>query len=511
MAGRTPVKHHLSILISAFCFLPALHATTYYIDYASGSNTNAGTSTNAPFQSCPGMATFPSSAYTPTPGDIFVFKGGVTWPAATLPLTIPCSGTVASPMTYTVNSNWYSGTAWSGPILNGNMALGPNNYGIYANFLSNILIDGLGVINIGDPTTGTGTSITIFDGSGIEVRNCLLSPQGLQAFAFANSTTFDSNIFIHNNTIAQALRCVVYGTQGIPISNLCIYSNIYQGPGSMNSGGYHEDGWMIGVPTHPAISNAAVINVQFFDNYFYGDWSAGATAQFYSLGGLSNVLMYNNVFAYENTSETTDPCFSPGFVYFQNDANVAVYNNTFSGDACTGYISASNLMKGVQGALWFGTPWPGTTNIAENNIFSGCHIDIEADSSPGSKLIFNYNLHNPDTSHLGDLLYYGSTQYSTLAGAQGAGFELNSPAVASPQFVNVPTGSFALASGNWRLQNVSPAIGAGTNLSSFFTTDKDGNPRPATEPWTIGAYQTAAGSQFGYGGTNFHGLFLKRP
>ena len=45
----------------------------------------------------------------------------------------------------------------------------------------------------------------------------------------------------------------------------------------------------------------------------------------------------------------------------------------------------------------------------------------------------------------------------------------------------------------------SPAIGAGTNLTSLgiaaLNVDKDGNPRPAIEPWDIGAYQYSIGGQ----------------
>ena len=33
------------------------------------------------------------------------------------------------------------------------------------------------------------------------------------------------------------------------------------------------------------------------------------------------------------------------------------------------------------------------------------------------------------------------------------------------------------------------AIGAGLNLSSYFTVDKDGNLRPSTAAWDIGAYE----------------------
>ncbi|MGO9245693.1 MAG: choice-of-anchor Q domain-containing protein [Verrucomicrobiia bacterium] len=46
---------------------------------------------------------------------------------------------------------------------------------------------------------------------------------------------------------------------------------------------------------------------------------------------------------------------------------------------------------------------------------------------------------------------------------------------------------------DYHLQSGSPAIAAGVNLGSLnlpgLNTDKDGNPRPASGPWAIGAYQ----------------------
>jgi hypothetical protein len=41
----------------------------------------------------------------------------------------------------------------------------------------------------------------------------------------------------------------------------------------------------------------------------------------------------------------------------------------------------------------------------------------------------------------------------------------------------------------------SPAIGAGANLSAYFSTDYAGNARPASGAWTIGAYQSGAAQQ----------------
>jgi hypothetical protein len=42
---------------------------------------------------------------------------------------------------------------------------------------------------------------------------------------------------------------------------------------------------------------------------------------------------------------------------------------------------------------------------------------------------------------------------------------------------------------NYNLTATSPLVGAGTNLSAYFTTDKNGNPRPGSGTWDIGAFE----------------------
>jgi hypothetical protein len=60
---------------------------------------------------------------------------------------------------------------------------------------------------------------------------------------------------------------------------------------------------------------------------------------------------------------------------------------------------------------------------------------------------------------------------------------------ADPRFVDISYGVGANCKlDNFRLQTNSPALRAGANMSQMFTTDKDGKIRPATGPWTIGAY-----------------------
>ena len=79
-------------------------AATYYIDYASGTDSNTNT-INTPWKTCPGMVGFHGS-YTHSAGDKFVFKGGSTWPSTVLPLTIAYSGTSGRIDTYIgVNMN----------------------------------------------------------------------------------------------------------------------------------------------------------------------------------------------------------------------------------------------------------------------------------------------------------------------------------------------------------------------------------------------------------------------
>lgn len=85
-------------------------ATTadYYIDYDSGSDSNAGTQAS-PWKHCPGdsNATGTAAAHTPIAGDTFHFKAGVSYIGK---VTISHSGGTGNPITYSGNT-WGDGTA----------------------------------------------------------------------------------------------------------------------------------------------------------------------------------------------------------------------------------------------------------------------------------------------------------------------------------------------------------------------------------------------------------------
>src|SRR5205823_5151543 len=56
----------------------AAPAVTYYVDAQAGSDRNAGTDPNAPWQHCPGMAAY-GGAGALRPGDTVYFNRGQTW------------------------------------------------------------------------------------------------------------------------------------------------------------------------------------------------------------------------------------------------------------------------------------------------------------------------------------------------------------------------------------------------------------------------------------------------
>src|SRR5512135_1525559 len=83
-------------------------AGIYYVDYAGGSDSNAGTSSGVAWQHCPGDANATANAnITLSAGDTVYFKRGVTY----VGMVTSVSGSSGSPITYTTNSSFGSGIA----------------------------------------------------------------------------------------------------------------------------------------------------------------------------------------------------------------------------------------------------------------------------------------------------------------------------------------------------------------------------------------------------------------
>ena len=586
---RRDFKVALAILLTvgSFLFVGATkaYAATYYIDYSTGSDANSGLSKTSPWQHQPYMKGF-TGTYTHQAGDVFIFKGGVTWAYSAsdpiFPMTIKAGGSTSAPDQYTVDKTWYDGSSYTPPIfdgcqtaeglnvcgLNGAATLGANSYligddtGIFN--ASNLTINGLQLQDIGDPVPAggddSGIAIDLLGSeSNLTISNCTIIPHSRIGIAYSNNTAHNplntSGIYIYNNVIKDTtLAAFLTGSPNYTVNDVEVYNNTFYGAGNAlgniaTQEGNHMDSIQVGCPAGCVANQITMTNIDLHDNKFIGLFSGPYTAMYYSNGGTSNTNIYNNVFGFENNTPETGQGVMTALLTFSHSVgfadygNINIYNNTFSSDALTGYgIGANsgisfnsisnanptsidvrnNIFSGVAmgtvfgvGGAWaantsYGTGYAivtksgtyyywivttaGTSGSAQPTWPSSPAIgQTVADGSvvwthEALPIVTENNLFNVTTTGgYGYLDNVIGNDYSTLSAAQAAGFESNSLGGNSysssyPGFVSLPNGT--VGSGNWNLLNTSPAIKAGTNLSSTFTTDLNNITRPSTGAWT---------------------------
>lgn len=128
----------LGSLIWLFLASPSF-AFTYYIDRTNGLDTRTSTdarSKDTPWKNAPGMpcATNNAASFLAAAGDSIILKGGETWPNACLTWTWGRSGTVGARIYLGVDQTWFTGGAWTRPILDGGgVAMGANSEAIKVN------------------------------------------------------------------------------------------------------------------------------------------------------------------------------------------------------------------------------------------------------------------------------------------------------------------------------------------------------------------------------------------
>lgn len=165
--------------------------------------------------------------------------------------------------------------------------------------------------------------------------------------------------------------------------------------------------------------------------------------------------------------------------------NEIVFNNVLVRNAATGlqiagYTTVSNMRVYNNVVAFNGTSgiilWQALSgvDIKNNIIFQNGSYGINSWDAHGSGVVIDRNL----------LFGNGSGDFNFINGGSDYSYTRGTTISAAPLFVNSTSAGFDphLAAG-------SPAISAGLNLSSFFTTDKDGAARSASGPWDLGAYR----------------------
>ncbi|HRI15133.1 MAG TPA: choice-of-anchor Q domain-containing protein, partial [Verrucomicrobiota bacterium] len=209
---------------------------------------------------------------------------------------------------------------------------------------------------------------------------------------------------------------------------------------------------------------------------FYADYpgnSKGGTASIYVSQGPS-VLIYNCTFRSDRHTRAID-------VAARNPAGIPVqvvriYNNSFLFSATPVFL-ASETNRGRREVY------------IQNNIMvrSGGRNMVMVNRDSGlAPVIMDNNLYWDPQVGSATRNVYRDKVYLTFAQTQARGYESNG-IFADPRFVNTTTNPPSRR--DLRLKAGSAAIRRGANLSAWFTQDKLGKPRPATGPWTFGAFE----------------------
>lgn len=143
-------------------------ATSYYVSYTHGSDSNAGTSTSAPWQHAPGMndASGLAASTKVNPGDSVILQGCVTWPNAAFSWEFPYSGSSGNPIYVGVDKTWWDNTvsgcssSWNRPVFN--LGDAPPTDSLYRIILLNtsyVNYDNFEITNIAAlPSSGNGST-----------------------------------------------------------------------------------------------------------------------------------------------------------------------------------------------------------------------------------------------------------------------------------------------------------------------------------------------------------------
>jgi hypothetical protein len=333
------------ILLLASCVLmfgDNLFATTYYIDYSSGTDSNSGTSKTSPWQHAPGMqaCTNLCSSSQINAGDSIILRGGVTWPNASFQWKLP-GGATGNPVYIGVDKTWYVGSSWSRPILSAGGAVIPNNYNTMFSMPANATVDNFEI---------TGFYWTSASCSGAPYGSCGIFNAG------QNSGQTWENLYIHGWAHAGTSAATSNGAV-----------NIIATGGGGNS--VAHDNVIVGTDV-PGDHSVTV----FFNGppIAYNNYIKQVSSAF--------IVSYPTL-VHDNHIEDIGPayCNTP----FPANAGTCTHENGFEDNGDIGLNFYNNLITNVSAglALWI-APNPGYTANMWNNVIYAIHDNQVLDMAP---------------------------------------------------------------------------------------------------------------------------------
>jgi hypothetical protein len=456
------------LFLLMLCASQTISAAAYYIDYSSGLDANSGTSKSTPWKRCPGMQGF-AGTYNHAAGDQFIFKGGVTWAVACLPLAIVNSGSSGSSDYYGVDLTWYSGGTWARPIFDGSYArtnivdLGSLNY---------VTVDNIELCHV-TFTASNLSGIVQVAGTHILIENCYV-----HGWTSGKAVSGSFGGIIGNNNASSCAtividKCEVENSE-IAVDTQC--GECVHNVGTIRNSKIHDN------------CSGVVFCVDFNGNQLYnlsGDnWDHGTNAHY---NGIYMDPWRSSISTgYIRNSYIHDCLLGSNMAYpnVRGGCSIYVYNNVFYGG-----MSAQRAIN-IDPAQ-YASEGPGNCYIWNNTIVPvdsnsvAIHVTNRGSSQPVNALVIDNN----------QIIGIGN---SVTDGIAGSGGDVNTLQVGAHNLIQTP--SVASAQG-YTLGNLyAPTAGgftidAGASEAAYFTSDILGVSRPQGLAWDIGAYESMSSGQ----------------
>lgn len=459
----------ITLVVAQLMAVGPVSAATYYIDYETGSDANDSTSKDTPWKRCPGMTGF-SGSYLHSVGDVFVFKGGVTWPTGVLPLSVSHSGTEGNIDTYRSDESWYNGASYTKPTFDAEGILTVASPLVSIINRSYIRVSGLRFIN-GGVSGGNdgGYTIKITSSSYIEIDNCRLQPFSHHGIVGSYASGTHASVKIHDCEFSDLANFIEFGLTYGNLNGLEIYNNIFRDPWSMAVNYDHIDG----IHCFRASGTGVITNLKIHNNFFTGNWggrdeNTGGTSMIYlEHNGQVSPLIYNNVLSYK-IENSPNSIFFRSLIFLSGGQGAKIFNNTIFGRNVYNDMSC-----GID--IYYGSK---DVEI-KNNIVAGIKNCIRIGPNSTVSGINNNILWPVPGTSVGIV---GTDFCSWNRWNNTYGYDQNR-VNANPLFVS------EIYPYDLSLQNSSPAKDIGADLSGYFTVDFLGCHRPKGNGWDIGAYE----------------------
>ena len=464
---RVAFRRLCILLLSALSFSVAT-AATYYIDFSSGSNSNAGTQLN-PWKSHPYMTNAARCAgalptYSHVAGDRFIFKGGATWPNACFPIIpLGASGDANHIDYYGADQTWYAGATWAQPIFDAGGSVIPTHNNFFYNLYGRayLTLDNFELTGYHWSGTG-GLSLMVGMGNGTNVL--------VQNLTIHNWT--------HGGAPGTADNCrIIYGTSG----------TAGQEAASNTITGVDEGG---GTYSCQALSQIASAHVNTISNVItamlnvplvYGNTINTVGMSWDGIVHCNAIEVFTPATIYANKIDNV-PLGCPG-IYLASgisepgiSGDFYVYNNVVTNNyRAGGFIELANRLSAVTTSRYF--IWNNSVEGGSGGTGPCFAVDVE---EGGVYAIGEVHLQN---NHC--VTSYGNPWCYNVGGS-GCG---NITSMTADH--NLVTANGTWYSSLYRPQSSSAGtVDSGTSApASTFTVDIDGASRNQGKAWDIGAYE----------------------